>query len=143
MYPPLAGQILMKSVSSEFTGVLVSHPDYILERALYFELEYKPGICQRHPTLGCKATKAFCLVSVQIKGSVPFFLMAYRGLAISINSGIQRQQWPLVPRNSRTCFLSLWSWHLKDSSNPGSETGLLASPQLVAKISNLYKVGLS
>lgn len=37
----------------------------------------------------------------------PPLVLGYRGLAVSTNSGIQRQQYPAVPRDSRTCLLVL------------------------------------
>lgn len=50
-----------------------------------------------------KASKAFCLVSVQIKDSAPRFVLVCRGLA---NSGIHRWQYLPSPRNSPTCLLA-------------------------------------
>ena len=48
-----------------------------------------------------KASNAFCLLSVQIRGSVPPpFVLLFRGLAISANSGTQRQQYPATCRDS-------------------------------------------
>lgn len=52
-----------------------------------------------------KASNAFRSVSVQVRGSVPRFVLVYRGLAIATNSGIQRQQYPAALRNSGTCLL--------------------------------------
>ena len=47
-----------------------------------------------------------CLVSVQIRDSVPPpFVLLFRGLAISANSGTQRQQYSATCRDSCTCLL--------------------------------------
>lgn len=39
------------------------------------------------------------------QGLVPHFVIAYRGISISTNSGIQRQQYPTAPRTSRPGLL--------------------------------------
>lgn len=86
------------------------------------------------PKFALKPLFIFCLVSVQIIDSV----LVYRDLTISTNSGTQRQQHPIVSVSQiSNLSLSLWSWDLRDDSNPTLKEVPFVSPQLVAKIGSL------